>query len=121
MSFQWIFDNAETISVDSRPTVLQTITRNNTVRATNLGGAIKRYSVQLPAGIPYRELSANITAAETLGMHSSANVTVTLDGSVYATGNLICTNFPNWTLFGAKNINQVSWDGPFEFYEVINQ
>lgn len=119
MSFQFIFDNAETISVNNRPVVLQTITRNNTVRATNLGGAVKRYTVKLPDGIPYREISANITAAETLGQHTSANVTVTLDGTVYDTGNVICTVFPNWTLFGAGNINQVSWDGAFEFYEVV--
>jgi hypothetical protein len=119
MSFQWIFDNAETITVDNKPLVLQTITRNNTVRATNLGGAIKRYDVKLPDGIPYREISANIAASEALGQHTSANVTVTLDGSVYATGNVICTSFPKWTLFGAKNINQVSWDGAFSFYEVV--
>jgi hypothetical protein len=119
MSFQWIFDNAETISVNSRPTVLQTITRNNTVRATNLGGAINRYTVKLPDGIPYNQISANITAAETLGQHTSSNVTVRLDGTVYDTGNVICTSFPNWTLFGAGNINQVSWDGAFTFYEVV--
>lgn len=120
MSFQWIFDSAETISVNSRPTVLQTVTRNNTVRATNLGGAIKRYDVKLPDGIPYNELSANIALAEALGQHTSANVTVRINGSVYAIGNVICTQFPNWTVFGSANINQVSWDGAFQFYEVIN-
>jgi hypothetical protein len=120
MSFQWIFDNAETISVNSRPTVLQTITRNNTVRATNLGGAIKRYDVKLPDGIPYTQLSANIALAESLGQHTSANVTVTINGNVYATGNVICTVFPNWTVFGSEGSNQVGWDSAFQFYEVIN-
>lgn len=120
MSFQWIFDRAETISVNNRPTVLQTITRNNTVRATNLGGAINRYTVKLPDGIPYSEISANIALASNLSMHSSANVTVTLDGTVYDTGNVICTSFPNWSLFGSAGINQVAWDGPFVFYKVTN-
>ena len=116
--FQWIFDRAETISVNGRPTVLQTITRNNTVRATNMGGAIKRFTVKVPDGIPYSELSANITAAESLGQHTTSSVTVDLDGNTLGTYTVICTNFPNWTLFGSLNINQVSWDGEFTFYEV---
>jgi hypothetical protein len=119
MSFQFIFDRAETISVNSKPTVLQTITRNNTVRATNLGGAINRYTVKLPDGIPYRELKTLITAAQALGEHTAATVTITLDGVVYATESVICTSFPSWTLSGAAGINQVSWDGPFVFYKVI--
>lgn len=118
MSFQWIFDNAETISVNNKPTVLQTITRNNTVRATNLGGAVKRFTVKLPDGIPYSEISANIASAETLGQHTVSNVSVSLDGTSYYTGNVLCIQFPNWTLFGSQNINQVAWDSEFIFYEV---
>ena len=30
--------------------------------------------------------------------------------------NVICVNFPNWTLFAR---NQVSWDGPFIFAEAV--
>jgi hypothetical protein len=119
MSFQFIFDRAETISVNSKPTVLQTITRNNTVRATNLGGAINRYTVKLPDGIPYREIKDLITAAQVLGQVTPATVTVTLDGTVYATESVICVSFPDFTLFGAGGINQVSWTGPFVFYKVL--
>jgi hypothetical protein len=117
--YQWVFDRAETISVDTRPNILQTISRNGTIRSTNLGGNVNRFEVKVPDGIPYNEIKNRLIDIQTVDRHTATNVTVTLDGIEYGTFTVMCSNLPKWTLFGSKNINQVSWDGTFNFVEII--
>ena len=50
-AFQWIFDRAQTISVDKRAVVAQTQTRDQTVRAISRGGQVWRFDVRLPDGL----------------------------------------------------------------------
>ena len=202
MSFQWIIDRAETISIDTKKVVSSTTARDGTTRQTSRGGQVWRWDVKVPDGIPYTELRQLITQAETLDRVTAANIqindvghrwivgyqgdsanytgfvatitqgsaTITLTtspttssgfkfragdviqlgstGKVYkvaadvafnsntvtlhrpvidasATGvslrvaencvwNLVCTNFPSWTLFAR---DQVSWSGSFNFIE----
>jgi hypothetical protein len=203
MSFQWIIDRAESISIDRQEVVGQTITRDLTVRASSRGSAAWRFTVKLPDGISWTELRPYISLAEKLGRHNTATIAftdtghewlykyqgqsanytgftatwvkgqtgitlvtrpTTINGQYYfragdfiqlgssgkvytvaadvlapnttvtlhrpiednnATGvairvaenctwTVICTQFPQWTLFAR---DQVSWDGPFIFYE----
>ena len=51
MSYQWIIDNAESISIDRHEIVGQTITRNQTVRATSRGASVWKFTVKVPDGI----------------------------------------------------------------------
>lgn len=51
MSFQWIFDNAESISINKRPIVSQTIARDQRVRSVSRGGAVWRFTVKMPTGM----------------------------------------------------------------------
>lgn len=202
-AFQYIFDNAESISIDKRAIVGQTISRDNTVKAVSRGGKVWRFTVKLPDGLrwsvarPYiaaieyadRYTTGNVqinnagyndwltpymgncnslsgfTASVTTGY---SNVTLTANptissgykfnagdfvqvgsGHAYSvastvafdsnavqldrpviettgsyslavgkniTWNLICTTLPNWSIFAR---DQVSWSGPFTFYEVM--
>jgi hypothetical protein len=202
MSFQWIINNAEQLSIDTQQVVGQTVSRNNTVRATSRGGGIWRFTVKLPDGLSWETYRGDISKTEALGRVTTANIslnsaghdwlykyqgnsvnstgfvasitggstTITLTtspttssgfkfkagdfiqlgstGKVYrvaadvafnsnsvtlnraveettATGvalrvgancvwTVICTDFPQWTL---TDRNQVSWSGPFVFYE----
>ena len=64
MSFQWIIDNAESISIDRSPVVGQTITRNQTVRAVSRGAGIWKFTVSLPNGFKWSEMRTYISQLE---------------------------------------------------------
>lgn len=198
-AFQYVFDNAESIGIDRRATVAQTITRDNTVRTVSRGGQVWRFEVRLPDGMPwdaarpyieaidyadrytegtvqisntgqtswlntYRGNGSSFAATWTQGATSitltsgsgspykfrvgdliqlgasghvysvvadvnSASTTVNLNRAIIdATGSgslvigpavtwtVLCTDLPQWTISAR---NQVSWSGPFKFYEVL--
>jgi|TARA_R110000796_G_scaffold78978_1_gene175913 hypothetical protein len=125
MSFQWIFDNAESISIDRKQQVAQTITRNNTVRAISRGNGVDKFTVKMPDGMRWSEVATYIQAAEALNRFTpetvdlnEANMAVWLhNGGILATDTwtVICVEFPEWTIFAR---DQVSWSGAFVFYEV---
>lgn len=202
MSFQWIIDNAEAISINRKKVVASTTARDGTTRAVSRGGQIWRFDVKLPDGprwTDYRQLisqaeardrvttgdiqfnnsghqwlvqyqgdSVNYTGFQASITQGSSTITLTTSpttssgykfragdfiqlgstGKVYtvaadvaynsntvtlhrpvlestASGvslrvaencvfNVICVQFPEWTLFAR---DQVSWSGPFVFAE----
>lgn len=123
MAFQWVFDKAESISVNKRAIVGQTITRNQTVRAVSRGNAIKRYTVKLPDMV-WSEVATYIAALDAAGRFTKE--TIKLDNAGYNswmdhgdinntdTVSVLCVTFPDWTI-SARNV--VSWSGPFVFFE----
>ena len=54
--FQWVFDNAESISVGRRGVVAQTAARDGTVRTVTRGGNIWRFKVKFPDGYRYDDV-----------------------------------------------------------------
>lgn len=126
MSFQWIVDRAETLSINRKKTVATTTARDGNVRAVSRGVPPKRFTVQLPEGIPWTELSSFITAAEALDKVSTAVISIPYAKFPWYYNNTApvsdqswtvrCVDFPDWTIFAR---NQVSWSGPFVFVEVI--
>ena len=66
MSYHWVIDNAASLSVTTQPTVAQSFTRSNRPRAVNRGGDSYRWTVQMPAGMPYTEARPYIAAYEEL-------------------------------------------------------
>jgi hypothetical protein len=202
MSFQWIIDNAESISINRKKIVASTVTRDGTTRAVSRGGQVWKFEIKLPDGQRWTDIRQYISQAEALDRVSTAviaasrtgqswlwqyqgdsvnstgfvggwtqgSTTLTLStspttssgfkfragdfiqlgssGKVYtvaadvafnsntvtlhrpiidstASGvslrvglnvswTVLCTNFPEWTLFAR---NQVSWSGSFIFVE----
>lgn len=124
MSFQWIFDNAESIAVSNRAIVGQTVTRNGTVRATSRGNAGYTFTVNLPNGMPWDQVATEIQAIETANRFSVEAVAFTntgytdwLHNGMLTAGqswNVICVSMPTWNIFQR---NQVSWSGSFVFRE----
>ena len=209
-AFQWIFDVAETISIDKKPVVASTITRSNVIRSTLYSAPLWRFTVKVPDGLSWSTYRPSIEQSEALDRHTSSTIQINnagynswfttyrgnsvnytgfagswtqgsttltlttspttssgykfrtgdliqlgLDGSTIGAGSvytvasdvaynsntvtlntavkettasaqsinvgpnvywtIICQDFPNWTIF---NSNQVSWSGPFVFYEV---
>jgi hypothetical protein len=198
-AFQYVFNNAESISIDKRRVVATTTTRDNTVRSISRFGQNWKFEVKLPDGISWTSARQNIEKMEALDRTTVGAVqinnngynsyltpyqgnaagtiaaswtqganTITITGGsatsgfnfragdliqlgssgrVYSvtadvafnvttvpvhrpiidasgTGNLIlgfnvtwnvlCVDFPSWTIFAR---DQVSWSGPFVFYE----
>jgi len=126
MTFQWIVNNAETISVNRKKQVSTTTARNGIVRAVSRGTQPKRFEVKLPDGLPWSSFRSDILAAEVLDKITSATITLPYARFPWYYNNtapasdesytVLCTDFPEWTLFSR---NQVSWSGPFVFVEVI--
>lgn len=121
MSFQWIVDRCETLSINRKKMVAQTTARDGQVRSVSRGTMPKTFEVKLPDGIPWSELKSSIVAAEALDRITSANITIAAArfpwySSTDETYTVRCTQFPEWTIFAR---NQVSWSGPFVFTEVL--
>lgn len=126
MSFQWIFDKAESLSINRKQMVSTTTARDGIVRAVSRGTPPKTFEVKLPDGIPWIELRTDIMAAEALDMITPATVTLSYAKFPWYYGNvppataesysLRCISFPAWTVTGFR---QVSWSGPFVFVEVL--
>lgn len=65
-AFQYVFDNAESISINKRRVVASTVTRDNTVRAVSRGGQTWRFEVKLPDGIRWSDARPYIEQMEFL-------------------------------------------------------
>ena len=63
-AFQYVFDNAESISIDRRAVTAQTMTRDNTVRTVSRGGQVWRFDVKLPDGPTWSGARQYITAID---------------------------------------------------------
>lgn len=126
MSFQWVFNNATSISVNKKAIVGQTITRNQTVRAVSRGNAIRRFTVQMPDGMPWSTSATYIQAIDNLDRFSRVNIVINNAGynswinagdiSTGANYWVICVELPQWTI---SERNLVTWSGPFVFYEAL--
>ena len=125
MSFQWIMDNANTLSINRKKVVASTTARDGTTRAVSRGNVKKIMTVKLPDGPRWSDYKSNIAAAEALDKFTAATISIPYATFPYYYGNVnpgsdesysvMCIEFPEWTIFG---YNQVSWSGPFVFVEV---
>lgn len=126
MSFQWIVNSAETISINRKNQVASTTARDGTVRVVSRGTQPKRFEVKLPDGLPWSANKSNIEAAEVLDRITTATISIpyakfpwfynnTAPGSDLSY-TVRCVEFPEWTIFSR---DQVSWSGPFVFIEVL--
>lgn len=73
-AFQYVFDNAESISIDRRAMTAQTIARDNTVRTVSRGGQVWRFSVKLPDGMPWSTARPYIEAIDYADRYTQGTV-----------------------------------------------
>lgn len=86
MSFQWIIDNAESISINRKKVVASTTARDGTTRAVSRGGQVWRFDVKLPDGIRWTDIRQYITQAEALDRVTSANIQINDTGHQWLIG-----------------------------------
>jgi len=126
MSFQWIVNQAQSLSINRKKLVASTTSRDGKVRAVSRGTIPKTFEVKLPDGIRWSDLRTDIAAAEALDRISTATISIPYAKFPWYYGNVApvsdesytvrCINFPEWTIFAR---DQVSWSGPFVFQEVL--
>ena len=66
MSFQYVIDNATSISIAKKKRVAQTVSRSGVVKTTSLGGQVYEFSVSLPNGFRYSDNRSFIEKVEGL-------------------------------------------------------
>ena len=127
MSFQWVIDRAETLSINRKNQVGISTARDGTTRAVDRGPLPKRIEVKLPDGIPWTELKSYIEAAEALNKFGTATVSIpyakfpwfynNVNPGTDLSWTVRCVQFPEWIIYMR---NQVSWTGTFIFTEVTS-
>ena len=79
-AFQYVFDNAESISINRRRVTGTTLTRDNTVRSVSRGGQAWRFEVKLPDGISWSSARGYIEAVEYLDRTTVGTVQINNPG-----------------------------------------
>jgi hypothetical protein len=125
MSFQWIIDSAETLSIDKKQMIGQSQTRSGIVRATSRGPLPAVITARFPDGPRWVDIRTDVLAAQALDRYQTATIAIPFTRFPWYYGNVqpaqnesylvLCTEFPQWTLFGQ---GQVRWSGAFVFQEV---
>lgn len=100
MSFQWIINNAESISMNRQEVVAATTARDGTVRSVGRGNAPWRIEVKLPDGPRWTDLRQNISAAEKFGRGNYASIQFNTSGHSWIVGYQ--GNSVNYTGFAAS-------------------
>ena len=86
MSFQWIINNAETISIERKSVAGSTISRDGTVRSVNRGGQVWQFTVKLPDGISWTDYRQDISKTEKLDRFTAANIAFSNTGHDWLIG-----------------------------------
>ena len=102
MSFQWIIDGAETMSIERKPVTAQTTSRSGIVRSVSRGAAPWRFEVKYPDGPKWTDIRVNVAKAEALGRVTSADIQFNASGlswfSQYQGNSVNYTGFyATWT------------------------
>ena len=75
-AFQYVFDNATSISINKRPVSTQTISRDLTVRTLLIGYRKWRFDVRLPDGLPWDKARPYIEGIERADRATAATVSM---------------------------------------------
>ena len=122
MSFQYVINNATSLSINRLDTTASTQARDGTVKAVSRGTPKKLFTVRLPDGPKWADEKSSIEGLETLGKSTTGTITITYAKHPWYYSNstpsseesytVLCVDFPQWEVFGNQ---QVRWSGPFVF------
>ncbi len=86
MAWQWVFDHAETLSINKRPIVSQTITRDQRVRSVSRGGNVWRFTVKLPTGLRWSDMRGYIEQIDNANLLTAETISLSADKFAWLTG-----------------------------------
>ena len=82
MGYQWVIDNAETISIERKRVIAQTTSRTGVVRTVNRGPQPWVFDVKMPDGMSWPDVRSYISEIEY--SDRSANETIYLNNASYS-------------------------------------
>ena len=86
MSFQYVIDNAETISISKRKRIAQTVSRAGVVKATSVGGQVYEFRVALPNGPRWSDNRRLIETVEALDRTTVDTIQINKAAHSYISG-----------------------------------
>jgi hypothetical protein len=85
-AFQTVIDNAQSISINRKRKVAQTVSRDGTVKATSLGGQVWEFEVKLPDGPSWEEYRPLIERMEALDRVTVGQIQINSSGHQWLSG-----------------------------------
>lgn len=85
-AFQTVIDNAESISINRRRKVAQTISRDGTVKSTSIGGQVWEFEVKLPDGPRWTEYRPLVERMEALDRVTAGTIQINDSGQAWLSG-----------------------------------
>jgi hypothetical protein len=86
MSFQYVIDNATSISINKRKKVAQTVSRSGVVKSTSLGGQVYEFQVELPSGPRWSDNRRLIELVDALDRTTEDTIAINKAEHSYITG-----------------------------------
>lgn len=80
MSFQWVIDNAENISITKRPVISQTVSRDQKIRSVSRGGSVWKFAVSMPGRMVWNNHRGFIESIDTKAMLTSQTINLSKTG-----------------------------------------
>ena len=85
-AFQTVINNAETIAINKKKKVSQTVSRDGTVKSTSLGGQIYEFTVKLPDGPAWTTYRQLIEQMEALDRTTVGQIQINDSGHTWLSG-----------------------------------
>ena len=85
-AFQTVIDNAETISINKKKKVSQTVSREGVVKSISLGGQVWEFQVKLPDGPRWSEYRPLIEKIEALDRVTTGTIAINKAAHSWITG-----------------------------------
>ena len=85
-AFQTVFDNAQTISINKKKKVGQSVARDGTIKTTSFGGQVWTFEVKLPDGMPWTSMRPLIEQMEALDRVTTSTVQISNPNLSYISG-----------------------------------
>lgn len=85
-AFQKVIDYAETLSINKKRKVAQSVSRDGTVKSTSLGGQVYEFVVRMPDGLSWTEFRPLIELMEALDRTTVGEIRINVTGQEYIAG-----------------------------------
>ena len=86
MAYQWVFDHAETMIINKRGLVAQSITRDQRIRSVSRDGELWKFTIKMPTGLTYAANRGYLEALDVADRIATETVNLSLSGYNYIVG-----------------------------------
>lgn len=85
-AFQYVIDHAETLAINKKKKVAQTVSRDGVVKSISLGGQVWEFNVKLPDGPSWTDWRPMIEQIEALDMVTTGTIQISSAGHSWING-----------------------------------